>query len=324
VTAVALLAVAAVTVMLGVDTAGAQSSAGRLVTRSYSNAAGTRAYEVYVPGNYRAGTAAPLIVALHGCTETADQFRQLSRYDEVADSSGAIVVYPEQTKDANYMSCWNWFQDAHNHRGSGEPSLIAGITNAVRHQYNINAHHIYVTGLSAGGAMASVMGATYPDLYAAVGVGSGCEYGAGAACAGYQSTDPTQAAQKIHQEMGSRARVMPFIIFQGDQDKTVPPVNADQMVRADLLADDMADDGARNGSISQWPSKTSLGQGSGGRSYTVRHYADRKGRPIGEYWTIHGMAHAWSGGPASIPFSDSAGPNESAAMYSFFSKQFAP
>jgi poly(hydroxyalkanoate) depolymerase family esterase len=311
-------------VTLGVASAGAQSSAGRLVTRSYSNAAGTRGYEVYVPGNYSAGTAAPLIVALHGCGETADQFRQLSRYNEVADANGAIVVYPEQPKSANYLSCWNWFQDAHNHRGSGEPSLIAGITNAVRHQYNINAHHIYVTGLSAGGAMASVMAVTYPDLYAAVGVGSGCEYAATAACAGYQGIDPAQSAQKIHQEMGSRARVMPFIIFQGDQDHTVPPANADQLVRANLLADDMADDGAQNGSISTWPSKTSFGRSPGGRSYIVRSYSDRKGRLIGEYWTIQGMAHAWSGGPASVPFSDPAGPNESAAMYSFFAKQFTP
>jgi poly(3-hydroxybutyrate) depolymerase len=117
------------------------------------------------------------------------------------------------------------------HRGSGEPSLIAGITTWVHQHYTVDPRRIYVAGLSAGGAMASVMGASYPDFYAAIGIGSGCEYAATATCAGWRSSDPSKAAQAAYTEMGARARVLPVVDFQGDRDYVVPPINADQLVQ---------------------------------------------------------------------------------------------
>jgi cell division septation protein DedD len=165
--------------------------------------------------------------------------------------------------------------------------------------------------------MASVMAATYPDYFAAIGIGSGCEYAATATCAGYQSADPTQAAQAAYREMGVRAHPMPFIDFQGDKDTTVPPINADQRVKQWLLTNDLADDGAANNSVSTTASSTSSG-GSGTRTYTVSTFSDKAKNELATRWIIHGMNHAWSGGNASQPYSDAAGPDETGAMYDFF------
>lgn len=291
---------------------------GTLSNGTFSDAAGSLGYELFVPASHEPGKPMPLVIALHGCTQTATAFRTLSRLDELAAAKGFIVAYPEQTKEGNSFKCWNWFQDAHMNRAVGEPSLIAGITLKLIAEYGVDPRQVYVTGLSAGGAMATVMATTYPDLYAAVGIGSGCEYSAGAACAGYRSTDPEQAGKRAYQAMGAFARPVPFIVFTGDQDKTVPPVNADQLVRAQQVTADWADDGSKNGSVPTAAVKTVTGKSRGGRSYTVRYYSDGHGHQLGEYWVIKGMGHAWSGGNPSVQYADAAGPDESAAMYDFF------
>lgn len=285
---------------------------------SFTAPAGTIGYELYVPASYRPGTPMPLVVALHGCTQTAAAFRTLSHLDEQAAADGFIVAYPEQTVSNNQLRCWNWYTDANVNRSVGEPSLIAGVTLQLESQYTVDPSRVYVTGLSAGGAMAAVMATTYPDLYAAVGVGSGCEYTGGAACAGYKSADPEQAGKRAYEAMGSFARPVPFIVFQGDQDKTVPPVNADQLVRTEQITADYADDGVENGSVPTAPIKTVTGRSEGGRSFTVKYYSDGHGHELGEYWIVNGMGHAWSGGDASQQYSDAAGPDESTAMYDFF------
>jgi poly(hydroxyalkanoate) depolymerase family esterase len=298
-------------------TGGSGQGTGVSFAGSYSAAAGTRAYRGYVPSTYTPGTAMPLIVVLHGCTQTADSIRQLTRYDQLAEAKGFIAVFPEQPPSANFLRCWNFFLDAHMHRGTGEPSLIAGITNWVRQRYTVDPRRIYVAGLSAGGAMASVMGASYPDLYAAVGIGSGCEYAATATCAGWRSSDPTKAAQAAYAEMGQRARVLPVIAFQGDKDFTVPPVNADQLVKQWTITADLADDHVANGSVSGTPTTTLTGQVPNGRAYTTRYYADADGRELVQYWSVHGMSHAWSGGCSCALHADPQGPDATAAMYAF-------
>jgi poly(hydroxyalkanoate) depolymerase family esterase len=295
---------------------------GASFSGSYSNSSGSRAYKGYVPSTYKQGTAVPLVVVLHGCTESADVMRQLTRFDQLAESKGFIAVFPEQPSSANQQSCWNFFQDAQIHRGSGEPSLIAGITDWVQQHYTVDAKKTYVAGLSAGGAMASVMGATYPDKYAAIGVGSGCEYASTAACAGYQSADPTASAQAAFKEMGSYARAMPVIAFQGDKDTTVPPVNADQLVEQWQLTAALAS-GVDSSTLSA-PMSTENGQVPGGRSYTIKKYPDAKGKELVEYWTVHGMPHAWSGGCSCESYSDPTGPDETAAMYAFFASHPMP
>ena len=311
--AVALL-VAAAALLPGAATA----AGGTLTSGDYSGAEGTQHYELYIPSTYNAATPVPLVVALHGCTQTADQFRLLSRWDALAEAKGFIVVFPQQDASANAFKCWNFFQDASMHRSAGDPARIAEVTSLVARSYAVDPHRIYAAGLSAGGAMASVMAATYPDLFAAIGSGSGCEYAATATCAGYKSADPALAAQQAYKEMGSRARPMPFIAFEGDADTTVPPVNADQLVQQWLTTDDLADDAALNRSVSQTPAKTTQGLAPGGESYTLRSYVDIGKAELAQYWVVHGMNHAWSGGDPSQSYADPKGPDETAAMYAFF------
>jgi poly(hydroxyalkanoate) depolymerase family esterase len=270
-----------------------------------------------VPSTYKAGTAMPLVVALHGCTEDMDVFRQLTGLDKLAESKGFIVVFPGQTPSANSQNCWNWFQQAHEQRGSGEPSLIAGITQTVQQRYSADPKRTYVLGLSAGGAMATVMGATYPDIYAAVGSGSGCEFN-GLPCVGSPGPDPATTGKAAYQAMGAYARSVPVIVFQGDADTTVVPANGDRIVREWQVTDDLADDGSGNGSIPVTPMSATPGQVSGGRSYTVTTYPDGKGGSLIEYWVVHGMNHAWSGGCSCQQYADPSGPNESQAMVAFF------
>jgi poly(hydroxyalkanoate) depolymerase family esterase len=300
------------------------AATGTLTSGTYAGPNGARDYELYVPSSYDPSKPMPLVVAMHGCTQTADGFQQLTGWDAEAEAKGFIVLYPQQDSAANYLSCWNFFQDADMHRAAGEPMSVAALTGAVENTYSIDPHRIYASGLSAGGAMASVMGATYPDVFAAIGIGSGCEYAATATCAGYKSADPVAAASAAYKEMGSYARPMPFIAFEGDADTTVPPVNADQLVQQWLLTDDLADDGLANGSVSSNPASTTSGVSPGGQSYTVKHYNDKSKAELAQYWTVHGMNHAWSGGSPSQQYSDPAGPNETDAMWTFFASHPAP
>jgi poly(hydroxyalkanoate) depolymerase family esterase len=303
---------------------GGGQGTGATFSGNYTGPAGTRAYKGYVPSSYVKGTAVPLVVVLHGCTQNADVMRQLTRFDQLAETRGFIAVFPEQPSSANQLNCWNFFQDAHMHRGAGEPALIAGITNQMQQRYTVDPRRIYVAGLSAGAAMSSVMGATYPDLFAAVGVGTGCEYASTATCAGYQSADPAQAAKAAYAEMGGRARPLPVIAFQGDQDTTIPPVNGDQLISQWQQTADLADDAAANGSIPATATKTKQDQVAGGRSYTVRSYGDAKGGELIQYWLVHGMGHAWSGGCSCESYSDPQGPDETKAMYDFFAAHPMP
>jgi poly(hydroxyalkanoate) depolymerase family esterase len=318
--AVALLVAAAASLVPGAATA----ATGTLTSGDYTGSEGSQHYELYIPSTYKAGKPVPLVVALHGCTQTADQFRLLSRWDALAEAKGFIVVFPQQDPNANHMKCWNFFQDGHMHRSAGEPMRIAAVTSFIEHKCAVDPHRVYAAGLSAGGAMASVMAATYPDLFAAIGIGSGCEYAATATCAGYKSSDPVQAGQQAYKEMGSHARPMPFIAFEGDADTTVPPINADQLVQQWLVTDDLADDAALNGSVPSAPAKTTQGQAPGGQSYTVRTYVDNRRAELAQYWVVQGMKHAWSGGDPSQSYADPSGPDETAAMYAFFLSHPAP
>jgi poly(hydroxyalkanoate) depolymerase family esterase len=318
-------AVCVVVSMFAVLSATTQASAlpGKLTSGTYTNGAGTLSYELYVPSSYKPGTSVPLVVALHGCTETADVYRQLSGWDTLAEAKGFIVVFPEQSTGRNYQRCWNWFLAADMQRGSGEPAIIAGLTDSVQQSYSLDRHRTFVAGFSAGGAMANVMGATYPDVYGAVGVGSGCEYN-GLPCVGYQGPDPSQTGKQAYAAMGTHARVMPAIVFQGTSDNVVAPANAPLIVREWQVTDDYADDGVLNGSIPTRATGYSYGMSPGGRFYTTTTYGDGHGHQLIQYWQVHGMNHAWSGGSASEPYSDPSGPNETAAMYSFFLSHPSP
>ena len=211
--------------------------AGRFVAESFTNRAGTRAYRLYVPSG-AAGQALPLLVMLHGCTQNAEDLAAGTRMNELAESGGFLVVYPEQSAKANGQRCWNWLKADDQQRERGEPSIIAGITRQVAATQPVDTRRIYVAGMSAGGAMAAVMGATYPDLYAAVGVHSGLAYGAAhdmpsAFMAMKQgASDPAQGKTRAAHDAGAVdfARAVPTIVFHGDRDGTVHPRNGEQVL----------------------------------------------------------------------------------------------
>jgi len=299
------------------------ASAGSFERYSYGNDAGTRTYKLFVPPGYDAARARPLIVELHGCGGDADEEARWSRFNEVAAARGLLVAYPEQDPAANGNRCWNWFLPDHQARDAGEPSLIAGITRAVMAQWNVDARRVYVGGISAGGAMADVMVATYPDLYAAAMVYAGCEY-KGTTCTAAVAALPSEVSGELaYQAMGAHARVVPVLVIQGDQDPVVPPPNAELVVQQFLASDDWADDGANNGSIAREPLRTASGFKPGGRSYTIDEYTDSGGCLLAQRWLIAGMGHQWSNGqsdgsPRDVLFTDPLGPDVTSVAVDFF------
>jgi poly(hydroxyalkanoate) depolymerase family esterase len=283
---------------------------GQFIDGTYTGTAGTRSYKLYIPSRFT-GQALPLLIMLHGCTQSSVDFATGTRMNMLAEKELFFVAYPEQTSSANGLKCWNWFQAAHQQRGAGEPSLIAGITQQIMSTYPIDASRVSIAGLSSGGAMAATMAATYPDLYAAVGVHSGIAHGA--------AQDLLSALRAMKQGAARQARpltrAIPIIVFHGDSDTTVSPVNADRMLDQWLQ---MTPDGSRNRAIRE--EIIEPGQVPGGHAYTRVIYADANGRAIAEKWVIHQAGHAWSGGSSNGSFTDPKGPGASAAMVHFFAE----
>ena len=283
---------------------------GEFVMRSYANGAGMRDYNLYIPAVYD-GQALPLLVMLHGCKQGPEDFAAATRMNALAEEYGFLVVYPRQAGKANVSQCWNWFEPKHQQRDRGEPSLIAGITREVISAYGLDARRVYVAGLSAGGAMAAVMGTTYPDVYAAVGIHSGLAYEAArdvpSAFAAMRGEGPKRGKRKSQTD--ASLRKVPTIVFHGDSDTTVHPSNGDELIAQ----------------ASPMPSASKTGENAfvehgetGGRAYTRTTHRDTAGNPVMEQWLIHGAAHAWCGGSTEGSFSDPTGPDASREMLRFF------
>jgi poly(hydroxyalkanoate) depolymerase family esterase len=278
-----------------------QALAPGMTESRFRNSAGERRYLTYVPSGSD-GSSHPLVVMLHGGTQSALDFVATTRMNEHAKQAGFVVVYPEQARSANPMGYWNWFKPGDQTRDSGEPSLIAGITREVAHTHAVDPDRVYLAGFSAGAAMAAVMAATYPDLYAAVGIHSGLPHG----CA-----HDVASAFGAMKGGGSASRIrqpVPLIVFHGDQDEIVAPVNAARVI--DQVP------GARGAR------STTRGTTPEGRAYT--RTTTRTDATSLEAWTVHGCGHAWSGGPAGLPYTDPSGPDASAEMLRFFTENPRP
>ena len=266
---------------------------------TYANAAGSRDYKLYIPANRT--ERAPLIVMLHGCTQSPDDFAAGTRMNALAEEHGFLVAYPAQHRLANGRQCWNWFQPEDQRRGHGEPSLIAGITQEVMRQHPVDPRRVYIAGLSAGGAAAAIMGDAYFDLYAAVGVHSGLPSGAASDLA--SAFDAMRVGVKANEPP---ARLIPTIVFHGDKDPIVHPRNGEAVaVRAMGRSNDLQQ-------------TTEHGQAAGGCAYVRITYTDQEGRTMCEHWRIRGGGHAWSGGSRIGSHTDPHGPDASREMVRFF------
>jgi poly(hydroxyalkanoate) depolymerase family esterase len=279
---------------------------GAFITRTFTNDAGTLTYKVYIPAGYstRANAPVPLVVMLHGCTQSPDDFAAGTRMNQLADTHGFLVAYPAQATRANGSKCWNWFRSADQRHGAGEPSLIAGITQQVAQDYRIDADRIYVAGLSAGAAMAVILGQTYPDVFAAIGAHSGLPFAVahdvGSAFAAMKGGQRRVTDRVTHS--------VPTIVFHGDADHTVAVSNGDGIV-----------DDAIGGALLH--ATTQRDAVPGGRAYIRDVFTDADGRTRVEHWRVHGAGHAWSGGSGEGTYTDPTGPDASAEMIRFFLQQ---
>jgi poly(hydroxyalkanoate) depolymerase family esterase len=287
---------------------------GRFIEGLHSNPAGSRSYKLFIPSHYQ-GQPLPLVVMLHGCTQSPEDFAAGTRMNFVAEQQTCFVVYPAQRSDANQAKCWNWFRTGDQQRGSGEPSLIAGITRQIMRDYSVDPKRVYVGGLSAGAAAAAVMGATYRDLYAAIGIHSGLACGAAidlpsAFVAMRQGALATSSGSgdTIIQTGGP---TVPTIVFHGDRDMTVHPSNADHIL----------EQSARTTSTRKILYR---GRVAGGHAYTRTVHTDASGRGIFEHWNIHGAGHAWSGGSPAGSYTDPRGPDAAKEMLRFFLEHALP
>jgi poly(hydroxyalkanoate) depolymerase family esterase len=276
-----------------------------------SNASGTRAYRLYRPCRPSLVGARPLVVMLHGCRQDPDDFAAGTQMHARGHGRGCFVLYPGQDRRANPRGCWNWFEVANQQRDSGEAAILADMTRQIMTRERIDPRRVYVAGLSAGGAMAAILAATHPDLFAAVGIHSGLPHAAASNLSGALYVMKYGAGHHPRRA-GEPPPAIPTIVFHGDQDATVHPRNGEDVI-------------ARTGHL---PPATALaptpatriirGVAPGGHGYTRTVHLAAAGRTDAEHWVIHGSGHAWSGGAAEASYTDPRGPDASREMLRFF------
>ncbi len=320
------------------------------------HAASRRPYWVYTPVNYQVGTAVPLIMILHGCMQPLFSHPTAIAYDthmnQLAETHQFLVVYPHHfgPPDFNPASCWNFFLPVNQHRDSGEPASLAGIVQDMlknTSRWTIDPQRIYVAGISSGGGATANLGATYPDLFAAIGVHSGGEYGYRLPFLGEKAQardaveplseaqalsgeveeiavilpgpDPIKQGEKAFHAMGPFARVVPTIVFHGTADHISDPINGDQVTQQWLTTNHLASPRDFTATFEHPSSTTIYPTGpQGERSYTVFTWQDAHSSDMVTYYKVEGMRHAWSGGTPGSIFTDPEGPDASQAIYEFF------
>jgi poly(hydroxyalkanoate) depolymerase family esterase len=271
----------------------------QFLSLTYGAAQGSRSFRLYIPAN-RPANPMPLIIMLHGCTQTPEDFAVGTGMNALAEEFGCLIAYPAQPSGANAQKCWNWYRPEDQARDRGEPALIAGLTRAIWGDHNADPARTYIAGLSAGGAAAVVMAAAYPDIFSAVGVHSGLPAGSA------QDIPSAFAAMRSGSKGRSHRTIVPTIVFHGLADSTVHPENGTAVMSQALQA------------MPGLRATTRQGIADGGHPYrtTVHHLPD--GRSLAEHWQIEDAGHAWAGGHSAGSYTDPKGPDASHQMIRFF------
>ena len=275
-----------------------------------------RNVRVFVPT--KVATPTPLVVMLHGCTQTADAFADATQMDAIAEKEGFVVAYPEQSPDTISTRCFRWYDSAHQARDAGEPKELADAAVAVAKGHGVDPQRVYVAGLSAGAAMSVILGATYPDRFVAIGVVAGVEYkgattiGEGLSTSSNGGPDPDAQGDLAHAAMGTRARVVPTFVVHGTADGVLAKVNGDQVAQQWRRTNTLVlGDGAID------PVKSIAG--SAGYTFTrMVHRNKANGASVVEYYVVDNLGHAWPGGKDGGSYSDKNGPDASALLWGFF------
>lgn len=260
---------------------------------------GSRSYRLYIPAN-RPNTPMPLIVMLHGCTQTPEDFAIGTGMNAVAEEFGCLIAYPAQPSGANAQKCWNWYRPEDQARDRGEPAVIAGLTRAIWRDQNADPARTYIAGLSAGGAAAVVVAAAYPEIFSAVGVHSGLPAG------GAHDIPSAFAAMRKGAQGKPHQTIVPTIVFHGLADSTVHPENGGAVLSQALHVMP-----AVNATIRK-------GVSAGGRPYRSVLHFHADGRTLAEHWEIDGAGHAWAGGQSAGSYTDPRGPDASRQLMRFF------
>jgi poly(hydroxyalkanoate) depolymerase family esterase len=271
----------------------------QFLSLTHSAAQGSRSYRLYIPAN-SSKAPLPLIVMLHGCTQTPEDFAAGTGMNAIAEEFGCMIAYPAQPSGANAQKCWNWYRPEDQARDRGEPALIAGLTRAIWRDHNADPARTYIAGLSAGGAAAVVMASAYPDIFSAVGVHSGLPAG------GAQDIPSAFAAMRSGARGQPHHMAVPTIVFHGLADSTVHPDNGAAVMSQALHAMPGLRATARQGVA------------HGGRHYRTTAYHHVDGHSLAEHWQIDGAGHAWSGGHRAGSYTDPTGPDASRQMVRFF------
>lgn len=281
---------------------------------------------VHTPVGVQPQTAVPLVCMLHGCTQDPASFAAATLMNDAADRHGFVAVYPKQDRGDNPQGCWNWFLPEHQARGAGEPASIVAIIRALTgtmSPWTIDTRRVFVAGLSAGGAMAAILAATYPDVFAAIAAHSGLAYRSAASlraavdAMAHGGGDASALGHAAHAAMGDLARPVPSMVVHGSADTTVAPVNAHRILQQSMAANRLAAPDTCDLDIAV-PTTTAHGRVKDGYAYRCSRWTDRRGILMHELLMVDGLGHAWSGGTRGGTYADPRGPDASEAIWRFF------